>query len=56
MVTWVKIVNIIGLNVGLVERFYFVLHYFEVAIIFKLAFQGDNEEAYLEIKRRKRAI
>ena len=38
MVTWVKIVNIIGLNVGLVERFYFVLHYFEVAIIFKLAF------------------
>ena len=35
---WVRVVNMMGTNISLLERFYFVLHYFEVAIIFKLAF------------------
>ena len=36
---WVRVVDVIGTTISLLERFYFVLHYFEVAIIFKLAFQ-----------------
>ena len=48
--------DIIATNLSLVERFYFVLHYFEVAIIFKLAFHGDNEDTFQKIQRRKLGI
>ena len=43
----------VGFAFSLMERMYFILNYFEVSLIFKLAFQPRSLDLVKRIKRRK---